>query len=150
MLPSPSLDHLIQSFLRFKEEAVRERICSPDPSSHLCKFIQIQTQSWGPKWWIYYLYRSPLLFADLVYLWQSSNSKIIFFMYLFRYSCSIFPYQKLWFTMIWTLMPGPRTVPCTWKMLNNISWMNGWMSGWKEGWIGGWVVDGNMDGYMGE
>lgn len=149
MLPSPSLDHLIQSFLRFKEEAVRERICSPDPSSHLCTFIQIQTQSWGPKWWIYCLYRSPLLFADLVYLWQTSNSKMIFFMYLFRYSCSIFPYQKLRFTMIWTLMPGPRTVPCTWKMLNKYfldEWMNEWMEGRMDWWMGGKWKYGWMNG----
>ena len=149
MLPSPSTDHLIQSFLRFKEEAVRERICSPAPSSHLCKFIQIQIQSWGPKWWIYCLYHSPLLFADLVYLWQSSNSKMMFFMYLFRYLCSIFPYQNLRFTMIWTLMPGPRTVLCTWKRLSKYfldEWMNEWMEGRMDGWMGGKWKYGWMNG----
>ena len=138
MLQSPSKYYIIQSFLHFKEKAVREQRCSPDPSSQLCKFIQNQIQPWGTERWIHSLYYSPLLCANLVSLWQSSNSKMIFLMYLL---CSTFTYQKLWFTTIRTLILGSRRVFCTWKMLNKYFLDDGWMSEWKSGWKEGWMVN---------
>lgn len=137
MLQSLSKYYIIQSFLHFKEEAVREQMCISDPSSHLSKFIQNQIQPWGTKRWIHSLYYSPLLCANLLSLRQSSNSKMIFLMYLL---CSTFTYQKLWFTTIWTLIPGSRRVFGTWKMLNKY-FLDGWTNEWMNEWI-----KGRMDG----
>lgn len=117
ILLSPSKDHVIRSSLHFKKN-IRGGAGSTDLSARLHKFTEFQIQFWKPRWLTHCCYLSPLLFADLFSLWQSSHSKMIFSMYLFRCLCNIFLCQKLWLSRVWILTPGPRTVPSIWKMLN--------------------------------
>lgn len=76
ILLSPSKDHVIRSSLHFKKN-IRGGAGSTDLSARLHKFTEFQIQFWKPRWLTHCCYLSPLLFADLFSLWQSSHSKMI-------------------------------------------------------------------------